>query len=235
MAGAGLCTGSLPDANNLRHMDLEVGYTGIDGEPLTHTQLERRTRVLGAAVDLATAGGYDAVQMRDVAQQAGVALGTIYRYFRSKDHLLAGVLAEWVLDLERQVTRVPPAGETTADRMVDILRRASRAMAANASLSAAVITALTSREPGVVEFQRDMSRAMGMAMSAAFPPDYDPQVRDGVIQTLNHVWFSTLISWVQGWRDIAEAGDQLENATYLLLDPTRGTSPTTSIGQPADV
>ena len=38
---------------------------------------------------LAAEGGYDAVQMRDVAGEAGVALGTIYRYFASKDHLLA--------------------------------------------------------------------------------------------------------------------------------------------------
>ena len=52
-------------------------------------QAARRERVIAAAVDLASEGGYDAVQMRDVATTAGVALGTIYRYFSSKDHLLA--------------------------------------------------------------------------------------------------------------------------------------------------
>ena len=58
-------------------------------EQLTANQAARRTRVLEAAIELASEGGYDAVQMRDVATRAQVALGTIYRYFSSKDELLA--------------------------------------------------------------------------------------------------------------------------------------------------
>ena len=45
--------------------------------------------MLVAALQLGADGGYDAVQMRDVAASAEVALGTIYRYFPSKDALLA--------------------------------------------------------------------------------------------------------------------------------------------------
>ncbi|MDZ7731933.1 MAG: TetR family transcriptional regulator [Acidimicrobiia bacterium] len=87
-------------------------------------------------------GGYDAVQMRDVAARAGVALGTIYRYFSSKDHLLAAALVEWVNDLERRVNQRPPRGDTIADRVVDILRRATKAMENDPQLAAAVVTAL---------------------------------------------------------------------------------------------
>ena len=60
---------------------------------LTTSQAARRGRVIEAALTLGADGGYDAVQMRDVATTAGVALGTIYRYFSSKDHLLAEVRA----------------------------------------------------------------------------------------------------------------------------------------------
>ena len=60
------------------------------------SQLARRERILDAAMELATEGGYDAVQMREVGTEAGVALGTIYRYFSSKDDLLAAVLVAWV-------------------------------------------------------------------------------------------------------------------------------------------
>ena len=59
---------------------------------LTKSQAARRGRVIEAALTLGSDGGYDAVQMRDVATKAGVALGTIYRYFSSKDHLLAEFL-----------------------------------------------------------------------------------------------------------------------------------------------
>jgi AcrR family transcriptional regulator len=46
-----------------------------------------RKRIGAAAIDLAPAGSYDAVQMREVAARANVALGTLYRNFPSKDQL----------------------------------------------------------------------------------------------------------------------------------------------------
>src|SRR5437764_4681187 len=55
---------------------------------LARSQAARRRRVLDAALRLAGEGGLDAVQMRDVAAAAGVALGTVYRYFSSKERLL---------------------------------------------------------------------------------------------------------------------------------------------------
>jgi len=70
--------------------------------------------VLLAALELGADGGYEAVQMRDVAASAEVALGTIYRYFPSKDALLAAAMLEWMEDLERRVTQRAPRGDTTS-------------------------------------------------------------------------------------------------------------------------
>ena len=88
-----------------------------DESTLTKSQAQRRERVLRAALELGAEGGYDAVQMRDVATSAGVALGTIYRYFASKDHLLAAALVEWTHDLVRRVTQRPPKGDSTIERV----------------------------------------------------------------------------------------------------------------------
>ena len=99
-----------------------------DTSTLTKSQAARRERVLRAALELGSTGGYDAVQMRDVATSAGVALGTIYRYFSSKDHLLAAAMVEWTHDLERRVGQRPPKSDTTTERVSDVLRRATRAM-----------------------------------------------------------------------------------------------------------
>ena len=74
---------------------------------LTVSQAARRQRVIDAALGLGSAGGYEAVQMRDVARTAGVALGTIYRYFTSKDHLLAAAMVDWTADLERRIAQRP--------------------------------------------------------------------------------------------------------------------------------
>src|SRR3979409_1857456 len=69
-----------------------------DTENGSAAQRERRKRILDATLALASKGGYDAVQMRAVAERADVALGTLYRYFPSKIHLLVSAL---VLEFER--------------------------------------------------------------------------------------------------------------------------------------
>jgi AcrR family transcriptional regulator len=48
-------------------------------------------RVLKAAYELFAERGVDDVRMEEVAQRAGVGVGTIYRRFRSKDELFAAV------------------------------------------------------------------------------------------------------------------------------------------------
>src|SRR5919109_5597422 len=93
---------------------------------LTDRQAARRDRVIGAAMDLASEGGYDAVQMREVAAKADVALGTLYRYFSSKDQLLVAVLAYWAKELQQQIASRPLQGTSVADRVTEVLRRAAR-------------------------------------------------------------------------------------------------------------
>ena len=63
-----------------------------DPATLPTTQRARRERIVAAAVELLDHAEYDDVQMRDVAERAGVALATVYRYFSSKEHLYAAAI-----------------------------------------------------------------------------------------------------------------------------------------------
>ena len=108
--------------------------------PLTDRQAERRARVLRAAIDLAAEGGYDGVQMRAVAERADVALGTVYHYFSSKDHLLAESLSEWLATFRRSVDLDPVTGATTLDRVLDLLGRTIDQMGAHRQVTAALIS-----------------------------------------------------------------------------------------------
>src|SRR5688500_1386904 len=95
--------------------------TAILGGGLSRSQVERRKRILDAATALASRGGYEAVQMRDVAERAEVALGTLYRYFPSKVHLLVTLMHEQTAELTTRLDRRPPKGDTAAERVVEVL------------------------------------------------------------------------------------------------------------------
>jgi TetR/AcrR family transcriptional regulator, cholesterol catabolism regulator len=188
----------------------------LDVESLTPNQAARRRRVIEAAMKLASDGGYDAVQMRDVASEAGVALGTIYRYFASKDHLLAACQVEWAGEIQRQLHQRPARGDTAADRVVDVLRRATRSTERSPQLTAALVTAISSPDPAVSGCQRQMTAIMGDVLSTPME-DLDPELRRGVITALSHIWFASLLGWVNGWASVGSVGADLESAARLLL------------------
>jgi AcrR family transcriptional regulator len=192
--------------------------SGTTTDQLTKSQAARRERAVRAALELGAEGGYDAVQMRDVAQRADIALGTLYRYFSGKDHLLAAGLVEWGNHLEQRVSMRPPKGDTTAARVIDILRRATRAMEKEPKLSAAVVRALSTRDPQVSQCQDEVSAVMFRIQARAYPDDFPADVRDRISRALGHVWFSSLMGWVNGWVGIGEAADELASATHLMLD-----------------
>lgn len=167
-------------------------------------------------MELAAEGGYEAVQMRDVAARARVALGTIYRYFSSKDHVLAAAQVEWSREIQERLAQRPAKGDTPADRVADVVRRATRAMERQPRLAAALVTAISSSDPAVRECQEEVSGVMAAVLRSGMD-GVDPETRDGVVRVLGHVWFSALLNWVNGWCDVRQVGDDLEHAARLLL------------------
>jgi TetR/AcrR family transcriptional regulator, cholesterol catabolism regulator len=183
---------------------------------LARSQAARRERVVSAALSLAAEGGYDAVQMRDVATRASVALGTIYRYFSSKDALLAAAMVQWMAELEERVLVRPPAGRRTPERVMDVLNRALRAIEREPQLTRAVVTALTSGDPAGVEALSGMTATLARIMRPAFPPGVDAATEASVAKMLGHVWWSTLIAWAAGMGDMAWVSTELTEAAELL-------------------
>jgi TetR/AcrR family transcriptional regulator, cholesterol catabolism regulator len=188
------------------------------GEALTKSQAARRQRVLVAALQLGAEGGYDAVQMRDVAASAEVALGTIYRYFPSKDALLAAAMVEWMEDLERRVSARAPRGATTSERVYDVLRRAVATMERQPALAEAVVRALISDDREAGAASTATTDVMERVLRRAFPDDLDVATEADIAKVLGHVWFSCLVAWSNGVGDLTWVGQELETATHLLCD-----------------
>ena len=189
---------------------------GVASLTLTRSQQARRQRVVAAAMSLALEGGYDAVKMRDVAARADVAMGTVYRYFTSKDHLLAAGLVHVVEQLDARLAQLPAQGDTAAERVTEALDRALRAMGRQPRVVAAVFTALASPDPAAIECQQQVSVVMEGIITRAIgeprPPDLGDRAR-----ILGHVWYSALVGWVNGWSNMGRVHDELVVAIELLL------------------
>jgi AcrR family transcriptional regulator len=180
-------------------------------------QAERRGRVIEAAMMLARDGGYDAVHMRDVSAKADVAMGTIYRYFSSKDELLAASLVTWIKILRNRLSERPVRGDTPAARLADTLSAATKVSDRAMPLMKALITAMSSTDPAVMVHRAEVNRLMGEIITRGMkdaPPEVDV---DGIRRVVGHVWSSSINQWVSGMTPNGSVGDELRNAAYLLL------------------
>jgi AcrR family transcriptional regulator len=183
---------------------------------LNARQLARRKRVVAAAMDLASRGGYEAVQMRDVAARAGVALGTLYRYFSSKDHLPAHTWADWSHEIEAHMSRHPLRGTSRTERIVDFIRRATRALEREPKLASALVKSLLVSDPNAEEPRAEMSAVMVRVVDDELR-GMAPEDRVGIRDILGQVWFANLLLWVNDRMPAESIYENMTTACRLLL------------------
>src|SRR5664279_3567725 len=107
-------------------MSTSVVAVHPDPDSLPRGQQERRERIVRAAITLLERGEYDAIQMRDVAAEASVALATVYRYFTSKEHLYAAALLEWANNFPVRQQSQRAGGRSDEAQLRALMRRAVR-------------------------------------------------------------------------------------------------------------
>ncbi|AFY68109.1 TetR/AcrR family transcriptional regulator [Geitlerinema sp. PCC 7407] len=88
----------------------------------TPSETETRTRILQAAQRLFARRGYDGTTTRDLAQEAGVAEGTLFRHFANKKAILVEVATQgWVELLTDLLTELSEMGSYKA--VAQVMRR----------------------------------------------------------------------------------------------------------------
>jgi AcrR family transcriptional regulator len=183
---------------------------------LSDEQLERRAHVVEVAMELADAGGYDAVVMKEVAERAGVALATLYRWFASKDQLLTEVLLAWGAQLSDELSFETPDDEDVAARLGTLFRRIMGTAASRPRLAEAIVAAVLAVEPAVIDSQADFHRMVVAWIDVAIGPDEIPD-RDDVVGVLELVAFAMIIQLVSGSETADSAAERIETAARLLI------------------
>ncbi|MFD4439629.1 cholesterol catabolism transcriptional regulator KstR [Nocardia sp. NPDC058519] len=190
--------------------------TTLSEEELSSSaQRDRRKRILDATLALASKGGYDAVQMRAVAERADVAVGTLYRYFPSKVHLLVSALAREFETFESK--RRPLPGVGPSERMHGLLTQITRMMQRDPLLTEAMTRAFmfadASAAAEVARVGKVMDRVFARAMSDGEPDDRQL----AIARVISDVWLSNLVAWLTRRASATDVTERLELTVDLLL------------------
>ena len=183
-------------------------------------QRDRRKRILDATYQLARDGGFDAVQMRAVAERADVALGTLYRYFPSKIHLLVSALGRTFEQAEAAMRGKPVPGDTAADRVISVLKKTTRGLQGDPHLTEALTRAFMFADASVAAEIHDVGMLMTSMLTHAMDPERGGEVTDddvAIARVIGDVWLSALVAWVTGRSTAAETAQHMETAVRLLL------------------
>jgi TetR/AcrR family transcriptional regulator, cholesterol catabolism regulator len=185
-------------------------------------------RIFDVAIQLAEEGGYDNVRQRDVAARAGVALGTLYKRFRSKEDILSAALERDTAKLERKIEKAPVKGATVEDRLVGFYTVLTRALCRRPHFARAVLRAMASGQPEVARhvlaYQGRMNAMLIATMRGVGRLTYGdatavpPTEREQTLATLlQQNWFASLIGWAAGLHSQTEVIDHVRTALRLYL------------------
>jgi AcrR family transcriptional regulator len=194
---------------------------------LAASQVKRLRRIVDAASKLAEQGGFEAVRLRDVAEASGVALGTLYRYFRGKEDILVFLLAEEMDRLEQALVERPPRGDTPRERVGAVFGLATRGLTGRPHFARALLRAVSAGDPETTEKVAAFHLRVGKLVLDALrgssgdaPPgvgEADARLRNAAI-VLQQVWFASLVGWTGGLHDPKAVLAQVDEAAALLLE-----------------
>jgi len=188
--------------------------------PVTPAQQERYDRVVAAAAEVLSAGGVDAVQMKDLAQRAGVSLATLYRYFPSKEYVLLAVCLARFQEAARRVFAEVPPGDTIRDRVTSHLMREFGAQQREQRLTAALTQALT----GTARSYSEMIEAVEhlhfqILRHVAAGGGQLTEQQQKLLSVVIDIFSAASRRWLAGIYSAAEARYQIEVGCELLELP----------------
>ena len=186
-------------------------------ETLRRDQFARRQRIVRAALRALANSDYDQVRISEVARDSGVALGTLYRYFASKEHLFAAVFVEWQAALKKKLEKEPPRGGTEAERLRDVFHRTIRAFQLQPQFYRVVMILNATTDPYAADLYQSISSQFQDTVQTAFPGPFDDD-HAAILGTVNAVLDGSLRSWVMNRLTIQDVYHNVDAAIRLIYE-----------------
>lgn len=205
----------------------------VDG--MTPRQRERRQVLTAAVITLVEEIGPEKLQMRDVAERSGVALGTTYRYFASKDHLLAAAWIDWYGQLTGRVQAELVRDHVRNQRgpvegVMSLLRRELRSFRRHPNVARLIVMVQSSADPFASEAIAEVGRAQDAVFDALLDGIPEHASRPARM-AINAMLSNGLREWVTGRRTLDDVQTDLEIVLRHVLGPWA--APATALGSAA--
>lgn len=117
----------------------------IEGMPKIVDKVARREEILDAAVKVFARKGFAASRIEDVAVEAGIAKGSVYLYFKSRDALLAGVFERYATKSARVLAELGDGAPL--ERLTRLVRAAIEMLAAHPDHARVLLEVWASNPP----------------------------------------------------------------------------------------
>lgn len=193
---------------------------------LTPLQAERKARVLECTRELLAEVGYDGLQMRLLAERAGVALMTLYNRFGNKDDLILLALQELLAELAGRarssgregIEFILHNGGIIADQILETPRyaQAMALMLFNGQIGSPIVNALL-----VNNVSQNLKRVREMIELKELTEDVDANL---LARTLSTCTWSTNLLWMKGLIPDSEFKREYQRAPLLVLAPAMSPS-----------
>lgn len=182
---------------------------------------ERTDRILDVAMELAELDGYDAVRLRDLAERADVALGTVYRRFGSKEDILAAALERLVGQFQQMIDLTPIPGDSPVERLDAFFAISTQAMAARPKLAAALLRTVASGIPEladrVLRYHAAVQDILGVILRGGRRAEPLDAEEDEICRLLQNLWFAEMVGWTGGLYPAEVVETRMRGAVRRLL------------------
>ncbi len=181
----------------------------------SEAQRERRKRILDATLAIASKGGFEAVQMRAVADRADVAVGTLYRYFPSKVHLLVSALGREFERIDAKTDRSTVG--TPYQRLNFMVSKLNRAMQRNPLLTEAMTRAYVFADASAAGEVDHVEKIIDSMFARAMSDGEPTEDQYHIARVISDVWLSNLLAWLTRRASASDVSKRLDLAVRLLI------------------
>jgi TetR/AcrR family transcriptional regulator, fatty acid metabolism regulator protein len=186
--------------------------------------VDKRRVILEAAVRVFARRGYHASRVGDIAEEAGVAHGLLYHYFRSKDEVLETIFRETWSDLLGTVGEVEATTESARDQLRQVAAILLRSWRRDPDLVRVLVREVT-RSAELDRRVGDIGQAFAAIERIVRRGQEDGEFREELDARLASVVFygaidEILTSWVLGL--LPDGEEDIARAEQVVVDVVAG-------------